>query len=188
MGPQENKWAIEEIWAGKVHSLLRFTYQGSCPDSQWTPYFKGALIGADYAVLIENQFGHLVMCNTPIEVTARKKFLRMARGDVLIVGLGINLVNDEIATCQRVTSVTTIEIDRDLIDRTACLHTVFEGDATVFHSELAARFDTVLFDGFCACKLDILRKYLRPEGEIILWDMEYSEPDGDDAYKSTMEV
>lgn len=60
--------------------------------------------------------GELVMSDTPMEKDTNEDFVRWARGDVLIAGLGLGMVVLPLIRRAGVLSVTVIEKSQDVID------------------------------------------------------------------------
>jgi hypothetical protein len=60
--------------------------------------------------------GRTVMSDTPAEMNDHCEFVRVARGEVLIAGLGLGLVSAAVAKKPDVLSVTVVEISEDVIN------------------------------------------------------------------------
>ncbi len=71
----------------------------------------------DYTRLLIN--GGLVMSDTPKEYSDHADFFRMAKGDVLIHGLGLGCALNVVANKPQVESITVVEIEQDVIDLVA---------------------------------------------------------------------
>ncbi|MDB4430953.1 hypothetical protein N9137_01030 [Pseudomonadales bacterium] len=111
------------------------------------------------------------MSNTEVELRTNQQALLEARGDVLMVGLGIGLINDKLATQPNVNSVTTIEKYDDIIENTPHNHTVIHRDATKDLSDLGT-FDYIWSDASELLNVD-LSKLLNKGGVIRQWSMNY---------------
>lgn len=160
-------------FSGRNLELKEFEYKGQELLIQWQPYFKDAPHGK-YWVLVNKQ-GLLLMSNVPVEHSSNQEILDKAFGDVLIVGLGINLINDKVLELDCVNSVTTLEIDEDVIKNVPTKTTVFKGDATVLHEELRGKFDVIYFDGFCRFERHILEQYKKNKHSLLLtWNIKYN--------------
>ena len=61
--------------------------------------------------------GHtVVMSNTPMEVMTNTEFVRQARGNVLINGLGLGMVLTAVLEKKEVEKVTVVELSKEVID------------------------------------------------------------------------
>lgn len=66
--------------------------------------------------------GKTVMSNTPAEINDHIGFIHEAHGCVLIVGLGLGMVLQEILKKQDVTKVTVVEISEEVIELVGCCY------------------------------------------------------------------
>ena len=144
----------------------------------------------EYARLRRN--GGLWMSDTPAERNSNLSFVRAARGDVLVLGLGIAMVPVAICRKEGVTSVTVVEIDADVIAalvptlaRAAPTVRVVEGDAFLPErtglptTKRGGGFDVILADIWpTICSGDYpehiavrraWKKWLRPDGRHLTW-------------------
>lgn len=161
---------------GKAVSAFGFTYQGQAAlkeKDQWRAYFIGAEKGREYNVLVENSTGQLVMSDTPVEKRSCQEIVDKARGDVLIIGLGLNVINDKVLKVKGVTSVSTMEVDQDVIDNVPTKTTVIKHDATLPNVELNGHFDVIYWDAFDSFNPDVVLPWLKEGGEFISWDINY---------------
>lgn len=158
-----------QAFKGKEVSLERHTFSEKTPES-WRPYFKGVKAGAQHWALVENKSRTLLMSDTPIEVESKNKILKAAKGNVLAVGLGINLVNDEIKMVEGVKSVTTIELRQEIVDNVPSDHNVVMGDATKWVCGFEQEFDTIWWDATAEPDVERLKSWLKPGGKLVFWD------------------
>lgn len=98
-----SKFTISEKEA-QAH-LLRCLLNG-CTDRALTP---GVYWRLTYG-------GETVMTNTPAEVKDHIRFISKARGRLLIAGLGLGMVLQEVLKNQEVTKVTVVEISQEVIE------------------------------------------------------------------------
>lgn len=99
--------------------------------------------------------GRLMMTDTPMEQRTNLTFLRKARGNVLVAGLGIGMVLEPLLRKPEVDTVLVIEKFQDVIDLVTPsfkkaianerLH-VFNEDIFTFRPNDAWMFDTIYFD------------------------------------------
>ena len=80
-------------------------------------YSERAVAEGEYWKLTRN--GYIVMSNTPAEVYDHINFIRAAKGKVLIAGLGLGMVLQEVLKKDSVTKVTVVEISEDVINLVA---------------------------------------------------------------------
>lgn len=73
-----------------------------------------AVIPGEYWVLSHRLLG-CVMSNTPAEITDHAEFFREAKGHVLILGLGLGMAAEVVASKKEVDCVTVIEKDLSVI-------------------------------------------------------------------------
>jgi hypothetical protein len=143
-----------------------------------------------YARLTRN--GTLWMTDTPYERRGNLELHRAAKGDVLILGLGIGMLPTALAQKPDVTSITIVEIDEDVIaavtptlTRTAPAARVLHGDAflperlDLPRARAGGGFDTILADVWPTICADdrpqhiamrrAWRAWLRPSGRHVTW-------------------
>lgn len=153
--------------------LYKYLGDDKLPNPQWKPFFAKSTIGSIYEVMVSNKDGQLVMSNTEVEIESNSKILKEAKGDVLVVGLGLNVINDSLAELKAVKSVTTLEIDQILVEKFPAKHRVVVGDARKKVDEFVGKFDVVYFDAVTQFKGDLLSTYLKKGGKVVTWGEDY---------------
>lgn len=94
----------------------------------------------------------IVMSNTPMEIRSNIEFIEKATGNVLINGLGIGMVLQEILKKPEVTKVTVIEKAKEVIQLTAPTFehdsrvTIINADALTYEPPAKEYFDVVWHD------------------------------------------
>lgn len=120
----------------------------------------------------------VVMSNTPMEIETNSAFIRVAKGNVLINGLGLGMVLGEILKKDSVKSVTVIEAAEEVIslvgpsfehdDRVTIIH----ADAFEYKPPKGARYDAVwhdIWDNICSDNLKEMGRLHRKYGKISEW-------------------
>lgn len=107
---QSGQWRVEEFTVSESDS--KFTEKlaaiRGCRD-EFVP-------AGTYKKLVFDDV--VVMSNTPMEIRTNKEFIRRAKGNVLINGLGLGMVLTAILKKPEVNSVTVVEISEDVISLT----------------------------------------------------------------------
>lgn len=127
----------------------------------------------------------LVMSNTPMEVNTCYEAFRDARGDVLILGLGLGMIIEWMLTKPEVTSITVVEQQEDVIKLVAPTFakeprvTILVGDADTFTPTGDMKYDYIwhdIWDDLSEANLPHMttlrrryRKYLKPDGTQGFW-------------------
>lgn len=94
----------------------------------------------------------LVMSNTPMEIDTHREFIRMARGNVLINGLGLGMALTAILRKPEVMTVTVVELSVEVIDLVGPTFandarvSIICGDAFTWTPPRGARYDAVWHD------------------------------------------
>lgn len=138
----------------------------SAVDAKWTAV-RAAYNGPDeyvppgtYKRLVRGNT--VVMSNTPMEVRTNEAFIRNARGNVLINGLGLGMVLSAILRKPEVESVTVVEIASEVIElvgpsfRDDARVQIVHADALTYRPEKDERFDCIwhdIWDYICASNL-----------------------------------
>jgi hypothetical protein len=93
--------------------------------------------------------GETMMSNTEMEKASNREFVREAKGDVLIAGLGIGLIINPIIKKPEVTSVTVIEKYQgviDLVSKHIAHPKLLIINDDIFTWKTKLMFDTIYFD------------------------------------------
>jgi hypothetical protein len=116
---------------------------------------------------LKHQRRGIVMSNTPMEVLTNRVAYRMARGKVLINGLGLGMLLDGVLRKPEVDSVRVIEVDPDVIalvgprfaDNPKC--EIIQADAFAYSPGRGEVFDYVwhdIWDDISASNLEQMKK------------------------------
>lgn len=151
--------------------LKKYKYNKKTIPNSWRPYFVESKEGKQYKVLV-NETNDLVMSNTELEKRSNQEILDKAYGDVLMIGLGINLTNDKVLSLKKVESVDTIEISDYVIDNVKTKTNVIKGDYRNYN--FTKKYDVIWHDPYCDNPdAELLRKYLKPNGLLLSWNPNY---------------
>ncbi len=124
--------------------------------------------------------GKIIMSDTPNEIGDHHGIIRMARGKVLINGLGIGMVLGAILEKSEVTHVTVIELSRDVISLVGNHYkqkygdkvTIICADAFTWKSPKNMRYGAVwhdIWDDICSDNLPEMAKLHRKYGKCCDW-------------------
>ena len=133
----------------------------------------GNLIEGDYTKLMVG--GTLMMSDTPEERRTNLPIIHAASGDVLINGLGLGCVLSVLLANPRVTSITVIEKEQDVIDLVGPHFPsvkIICADALEYKPEKGVRFNAVWHDiwaHICGDNLPDMHKLHRKYGRICDW-------------------
>jgi len=146
---KSGEWSIEyytpsefEVRLEKLHSSL-----------DGIGYLDTYLVQATYCVLRHNK--HPVMSDTYRERVTQAHIIDKAHGNVLIAGLGIGLVLPPLCANPRVTSVTVLELEQDVINLVAPYHKhpklkILHADVFEWRPSYSqvdnAKYDVIYFD------------------------------------------
>lgn len=131
---------------------------------------------------------YLWMWDIPIERKAQKQIAEKAFGDVLVAGYGLGIVQKYLSENPNVTSITTIEISKEVIDKVKQIYGEVYGEIVLgdFYSDsIQDKFDCVIGD---ICE-DILpealedykkfkhkaQQLINSNGKILAWGQEFFE-------------
>jgi 16S rRNA A1518/A1519 N6-dimethyltransferase RsmA/KsgA/DIM1 with predicted DNA glycosylase/AP lyase activity len=116
----------------------------------------------------------IIMSNTPDEIRDSRYFINIAKGDVLINGLGLGVVLKAILDKPQINSVTVIESSQDVINLVAPTYkndkrvTIIHDDAFTYTPPKGKRYNAVwhdIWDGITSDNLPEMtklhRKYAR---------------------------
>lgn len=141
----------------------------------WKPYFTEFDLGEDIFVLVDKKDNGLVMSNSFLECRSNQEIIHSAEGDVMIIGLGVDLINSEVLKLPQVNSVLTVEFYDDVIKNTPTDTEVIKRDArSKFYLPNNRKFDVIYVDPYCSHKLSDFEHHLRPEGKLISWNLNYN--------------
>lgn len=103
-----------------------------------------------YVKLIDKEKHEIVMSDTWMEWQTNLEFMSKANGDVIIAGLGLGMIINEIQDIEEVTSITVIEKYQEVIDLVT-KYMKFNDKvkiicADIFEYETDKKFDTIYFD------------------------------------------
>lgn len=122
--------------------------------------------------------GQVIMSNTHAECRDHKYFVHMAKGIVLINGLGLGVVLTEILAKEDVTEVTVVEKDADVISLVGPSFggdprvTIINEDCFTFRPPKGRVYDAVwhdIWDYICADNLTEMAKLHRKYGRRSRW-------------------
>lgn len=145
-----------------------FTYDGKVPNPQWAVYFTEDDLGKTFRTLVTDD-GQLVMSDSSVEHRTYEGLYHAAKGDVLMIGLGLNVHNDAIAALPAVNRCVTFEKYQSVIDANTVKHEVVHQDGLLLNSDHKNKFDLVWWDAWGLPDVDILRAYAKPQGRIMVW-------------------
>lgn len=103
-------------------------------------------------MIVDGEKGaEVMMSDTPMELKTNKEFCDKAHGHILIAGLGIGLLLNNILHKKEVLSVTIIEVNPNVISLVAKKYkdkrvTVIEGDIDTWVPPIEAVYDCIYFD------------------------------------------
>jgi hypothetical protein len=129
------------------------TYGNQKADELFIPHTE---IGKKYMTMKQNEDGLYMMSDHPTERLTNQMFIDVAKGDVIIFGLGIGMIIVPLLESDEIKSILIVEKDAELIkdilpiikkrDARGILKVV-EGDAFNYHETLKEeKFDTIYFD------------------------------------------
>ena len=149
--------------------------------------FEGIERGDIYTVLINKDKKQVIMSDSPMEKRSNERFVKKAKGDVLIAGLGIGMILLAIQDKPGVKTITIVEKDQTIIDKILphipinSKVKVIQGD--IFKYKTKAYFNTIYFDIWnnissrnivqMYALLKMFKKNLLPEGFIDCWSLKY---------------
>jgi hypothetical protein len=162
-------------------SVERFTIEPSSPGLLYLSLRGRSLPPGQYTRLVHEQRG-CVMSDTPAEMTDHQHFIDLAKGNVLINGLGIGMALNAILkngnNASMVEKVTVVEIDRNVIDLVAP-HYLTDHRVEIVHASAfdynppkGIRYDAVwhdIWDSICSDNLDEMATLHRKYGRRADW-------------------
>jgi len=129
-----------------------------------------------YKVLLRNNT--VVMSNTPDEIRDSISFIRAAKGDVLINGLGLGVILKALLDKPEIDSVTVIEKSEDVINLVAPTYqndkrvTIIHDDAFTYKPEKGKKYNAVwhdIWDDITSDNLPEMIKLHRKYGKIAFY-------------------
>ena len=105
------------VWELKKFSVTKEEARNHALRCAINGYSERAIQEGEYWKITRN--GYIVMSNTPAEINDHINFIRAAKGKVLIAGLGLGMVLQEVLKKDLVTKVTVVEISKDVINLVA---------------------------------------------------------------------
>ena len=145
------------------------------------------LMNGNYRAIIPGTYkrlsrgGYLVMTNTPAETRDHYPFISACKrlgGDVLINGLGLGMALSEILKLSNITSVTVIEISKDVIKlvgpnfKNDKRVTIINADALEWKAPKGTKYSIVwhdIWDDICWDNLASMAKLHRKYGKRCEW-------------------
>lgn len=170
-------WTVErfEITEGKAKFYnLRLSLHGTGHRS---------VRPGNYTRLIHNS--HLIMSDTPAEIRDHLRIIGMAKGNVLLNGLGLGLVLQACLLKPEVDHVTVIELAPEVIalvephlrERFGDRFTVHEADALIWTAPKNSRWDVVwhdIWNNLCTDNLPEMHRLHRRYGQRCDWQGSWS--------------
>jgi predicted methyltransferase len=136
---QHKEATPETVKSLKISSIFSFSYR------EYYDFEPGT-----YTTLIVDE--EIMMSDTPMEIRTSREFIDVAKGRVLVGGLGLGVVLLEIQRKKEVESVTVVEKNQDVLDlivKHLPLNkkiTIVKGDIFTWLPDKDAKFDTIFFD------------------------------------------
>lgn len=158
-------YSLPSYFETTTHSFHSHVITGN-EDEVWQHYLSKNAPGDQISVLVRKEDNFPVMCDSIVERETNDLIVQEARGDVLMIGLGINLVNDKVLANPLVMSVTVIEKYADIIEHVPTKCNVIHGDANVVE---LGQYDTIWIDPSEEVTRNF-RLYLKQGGRVMYWD------------------
>ena len=146
--------------------ILDVIYHPLTIKKDWKAYFSKSKIGQVYKCLINNK-GELIMSNTEVEIETNQVILKKAFGDVLLIGLGINLINDQVLDLESVNSTDTVENNKWIINNVPTKTNLLIGNYQTY--KYTKKYDVIWFDAYDSLDQKLLKKLLKPKGKLLTW-------------------
>ncbi len=134
------RWSVSPAQARAASALQR----------TWSPFATGEpLPEGDHTVLLVD--GAFSMTDAPFVLRNYVPFLREARGDVLLTGLGLGCLVRGLLASPRVRSITVLELHRDVLDLVGPHHrddrvSLVHADALDWTPPASRRWDCAMLD------------------------------------------
>lgn len=161
-------WSIKKMEVEMDFSNLRMMRDG-----------RGCLPGI-YTKLVHNKRG-IVMSDTNAELWDCYPFLRIAKGSVLIHGLGLGCLVKGLLSKDEITNIDVVEIDQNVIDlvsphfNDSRLH-IHYGNCLDYKWERGKKWDYIwhdIWDNICEDNLDEMKKLHRKFGRRCKFQMSW---------------
>ena len=159
---KKGKWEIKRF---EVPAFSSAGYGRGVPKGTYTGLYRDSM---------------LIMSDTPDEIQDHLDFIEKAKGNVLVVGLGIGMVLNALCSSSKVDKVTVVEKSRDVISLVANHYTALYGNkveiinADIFNYRLqknqfwdCAWFD--IWDNLCTDNLKEMDKLSRKFSRYTNW-------------------
>jgi hypothetical protein len=188
IGQVINQYYPSEISSGDF-KIIPFTMnEDKIIKAKMACYYSGhpeeaeGLQPGNYVKLV-NEEDEVVMSNTPMEVKTNMAFIKEARGDILIGGLGIGLILKLIENKKEIDSIDVIELESDIINMVKRQVPLSDKiniiNSDIFTVKPQRKYDIIYIDiwtfvtakNYPECK-ELRRKwkkYLKKNGKILIW-------------------
>lgn len=129
-----------------------------------------------YTKLCKGYGENVIMSDTPAEFRDHMWIIHNGRGNVLVAGLGIGLVFENLAMSNKVEHITVVEKEKDVIDLVWPHYKKYHGKSTLIHDDIfnvkfpkGTFFDYAwydIWDDICADNLPEMHKLHRKFGRV----------------------
>lgn len=139
---------------------------------------RGVPTGTYKRLVRKNEWFGIVMSNTPDEIRDHRVFIQKAEGDVLINGLGLGVILEILLPKPKITSITVIEKDEEVISLVAPSFEneekliIINADALEYTPPKGRRYNAVwhdIWDGITTDNLEDMKKLHRRYGRRCDW-------------------
>ncbi len=162
---QNEMFGLPPYFETDTHSFHAHVVTGN-EDIRWQMYLAKNSPGDQVSVLVRKSDNFLVMSDSVVERETNDLIVQEARGDVLMIGLGINLVNDRVMASPLVKSVTVVEKHADIIENVPTKCCVLHGDANTVE---LGHYDIIWIDPSEYVNRNF-RLHLKQQGRVMYWD------------------
>ena len=144
-----------------IWKIEKFTVEENSPGRFYYMVHGRDVTPGNYTRLMCN--GSVMMSDTPAELQDFRYFVRIAKGRILINGLGLGCITKALLSKLEVTHIDVVEIDKDVIDLIvpyfekdiqAGRLTIYHGDAMTFKFPPKIKWDYVYHDIWIAVCTD----------------------------------
>ncbi len=142
-----------------IAEILRYEFKEE--ENIWDGDYFMRMYDGHYCKLIVGN--NLVMSDTYMERDTNREFIKKANGRVLIAGLGLGMVLNNILDKKEVSEVLVIELYQDVIDLVSPKFknkklTIIQGDIFDWRPAKKEKFDTIYFDIWTGISTDNLEE------------------------------